>query len=331
MHEEKINLAANQTAALKDAFAGRDIRHIMLAGCGGSLATLYPAKYIMERESGKLDTAIYSSNEFFHDPPARLGEQTLVILNSQSGATPETVSAARLAREKGALTAAFTTNPDSELAGVADHTILYFDNPQDPYPALLTIFPTVYNAVFSLLDAAQGDSRAADMRTATAALQQILDAASAQYASRARQFGETYRDEKIIYTVGAGLDSAIAYVATNCLFMESIWIHSSPLHAGEFFHGAFEAVGKDTPVLAFLGLGRTRPVEERAVRFLQRITEKLTVLDAMSLDLSAIPAWTRPYIAPLALNKLAANCCDALSYALGHPISSRRYMGVEKY
>lgn len=74
--------------------------------------------------------------------------------------------------------------------------------------------------------------------------------------------------------------------------MESVWKHSSPVHAGEFFHGACEVFGRETAVVAFLGLGKYRPVEERAVKFLQRITDKLTVLDAAALDLDALPAWT---------------------------------------
>ena len=118
---------------------------------------------------------------------------------------------------------------------------------------------------------------------------------------------------------------------TNCLVMESLWKHSSPLHAGEFFHGAFEAVDDTAAVFALLGLGKTRALEERAVKFLQRKTGKLTVLDAAALDLEAYPGWLRAPVSALVLNRLAALYCDEMSYAMGHPISSRRYMGVEKY
>ena len=66
-------------------------------------------------------------------------------------------------------------------------------------------------------------------------------------------------------------------------------------------------------------------------RFLQRKTGKLTVLDAAALDLEAYPGWLRAPVSALVLNRLAALYCDEMSYAMGHPISSRRYMGVEKY
>ena len=77
----------------------------------GSLATLYPVKYILERETDAVTVSAVNAAEFYNDPPRRLGEHALVILNSQSGTTAETVAAARLARERGALTAAFTTAP----------------------------------------------------------------------------------------------------------------------------------------------------------------------------------------------------------------------------
>ena len=331
MHEEKVALVRSQIAALKKAVASREIENIYLVACGGSLATLYPAKYILERETDKVSTDSYTANEFFNDPPRRLGEKCLVILNSQSGGTAETVNAARLARERGALTAGFTTVPGSALEQAIDYPIYYYDNPADPYPMILSIFPDVYQTIYAVLDALDGTDRLADMELAMDNLETVCKKAIADLAPNAREFAVKNRTEPIIYTVAAGIDSCIAYILTNCSFMESIWIHSSPIHAGEFFHGAFEAIGKETSVFAFLGLGKTRPVEERAVKFLQRITDKLTVLDAQWLDLSLIPEGLREGVAPLVLNALASEYCLQMSYLLGHPMSSRRYMGVEKY
>ena len=169
------------------------------------------------------------------------------------------------------------------------------------------------------------------MNAAMLRLQDTFDEACAAYRPAARAFGAKYAGEPILYSIAAGLDACVGYVLTNCLVMESLWKHSSPLHAGEFFHGAFEAVDDTAAVFALLGLGKTRALEERAVKFLQRKTGKLTVLDAAALDLEAYPGWLRAPVSALVLNRLAALYCDEMSYAMGHPISSRRYMGVEKY
>ena len=141
MHEEKVALTKTQIAALRRAAETRSIQDIFVVACGGSLATLYPILYILDRETNAVHVSSVNAAEFFHNPPHRLGDHSLVILNSQSGTTPETVSAARLAHERGALTAAFTTVPGSAIETVVDFPIYYYDDPINPYPLLLSIFP----------------------------------------------------------------------------------------------------------------------------------------------------------------------------------------------
>lgn len=331
MHEEKVALVRSQISAVQAAAAKRNLRHIYVTACGGSLATLFPLKYILERETEGVPVSAVNAAEFCADPPRRLGPDSLVILNSQSGSTPETVAAAKLARERGALTAAFTTVPCSPMEQAVDLPIYYYDDPVNPYPLLLSIFPEVYQLTWALLDLLEGSHRLPAMETAMENLETVCKRAVAEFAPQAREFAQLHRTEPVIYTVSAGLDRCIAYILTNCSFMESVWRHSSPLHAGELFHGACEAIGKETPVVAFLGLGRWRSVEERAVKFLQRITDKLTVLDAAALDLTGIPEDLQPDVAPLVLHALASEYCLRLSFLTGHPMSSRRYMGVMKY
>jgi fructoselysine 6-phosphate deglycase len=212
-----------------------------------------------------------------------------------------------------------------------EHIIYYYDNPADPYPMILSIYPEVFMTVFAVLDALEGSSKLADIEDAMQKLEPACICARNKFAGAAREFAQRHRNESLIYTVAAGLDCSVSYILTTCLIMESLWIDSSFLHAGEFFHGPFEAVDRETPVFAFLGLGKTRPLEERAVLFLQRHTDKLTVLDAKSFDLDNMAPWTREWAAPLVLNALAAYYCNELAFLKGHPISSRRYMGVEKY
>lgn len=330
MFEYEKNHVNNQIDTVRKEFAQRNIDSIYLVACGGSLATLYPIKYIIERETEKIFTACHSANEFYFDPPKRL-TNSLVILNSQSGSTSETVNAARIAREQGALCVAFTTKPNSEIEKNVDRVIYYYDNPANPYPLLLSIFPEVYQLTFALLDEIEKTNRLPDMRIAMENLESVCQDSVARFKPQALSFAEKHLNEPLIYTVSAGLDSCIAYILTNCSFMESIWRDSSPIHAGELLHGACEAIEEDTPVFAFLGLGKYRPVEERAVKFLQRITKKLTVLDASALNLSPLPEWTRVYVAPLVLHSIASDYCQQLANLMGHPMSSRRYMGTMKY
>ena len=242
MHEEKIALVRRQIEALAAAVASRNIRHVWVVACGGSLATLDPFRYILTAETDKVSAAAVNAAEFAAELPKGLGEDCLVVLNSQSGTTAETVRAAQLAKERGALTAAYTTAPESPLEQAVDFPIYYYDDPVNPYPLLLSIFPEVYQTVFALLDVWEGTKRLPIMETAMENLEEVCGRATASFKPEALEFAANHRTEPIIYTVSAGLDRCIAYILTNCSFMESVWRHSSPLHAGELFHGACDHV-----------------------------------------------------------------------------------------
>ena len=101
MHEEKIALVRQQIAAVRAAAEKREIRDIYVAACGGSLATLCPIQYVLERETDAVSVSAVNAAEFYRDPPRRVGEHALVILNSQSGTTAETVAASVLSLRNG--------------------------------------------------------------------------------------------------------------------------------------------------------------------------------------------------------------------------------------
>jgi len=331
MYQNEYALLEKQLGAIKAAFSEKRITSIYFVACGGSLATIAPGKYLVDRLACNVKTGLYTAGEFYADPPVDISSETLIILNSQSGNTQETCDAAGIAKEKGALLLAFTTNSDSRITALADYTVLYYDTILYPYPLALSIFPCVWRTIFTIIDVLEQKTYSKDVFHAMEHLEEICDAAYTEHKQEAKKFASMMRNEKNIYTIGAGIDHYISYILSNCLFMESLWLNSSAVHAGEFFHGAFEAFDNRTAVFVFLGLGNTRSLEQRAVIFLQRKTEKLTVLDAKRLSLDPVAFWLRPYVAPLVLNFLAAKYCDELSYAKGHPISSRRYMGIEKY
>ena len=75
------------------AIKNRTPRNIFFVACGGSLAYMYNQQYAFDVETG-IPTAVVSSNEFIHRGYKGLGKDSLVVLCSHSGNTPETVAAA---------------------------------------------------------------------------------------------------------------------------------------------------------------------------------------------------------------------------------------------
>lgn len=318
-----------QVQNVLDALKGRTINHVYFVACGGSSAIMYPNKYIMDREAVNLTSDVYSSNEFIHRNPRKLGENSLVVLCSMSGTTPETVKAATFAREKGALTVGFTNEPTSPLAQESEFVVKYYWG--DESIAYNTNLGLLYQLTAGVLNVVEGNDKFDKMINSLHNLQAVFEKAGQQYASQAAQFGQQYKDEKVIYTMASGANYGIAYSYAICILMEMQWIHSNAVHAGEYFHGPFEIIDKDVPFIILLGLDETRPLDERALDFSKKYGEKLVVLDAKDLDLTGIDEELKGYIAPLVLNYVLRRYAEQLAEARNHPLSKRRYMWKVEY
>jgi len=318
-----------QVQKVLEVFKNREIEKVFFVACGGSSALMYASKYVLDREATKLDSDLYSSNEFIHRNPGKLNDKSLVILCSHFGKTPETVEAARFAQEKGAMTVALTFEPDSPLAETAEHIIVYQEGKEKSF--LHDPHGIMYELVFGLLQIKEGNEKYDAMLQALKNLRPILEKAKEQNLPRAKEFAESYKNESIIYTMGSGANYGIAYWFAICILMEMQWIHSHAIHAGEYFHGPFEILDKDVPIIQLLGLDETRPLEERSLDFSQKYGERIVVLDAKDLDLSGVEENIKGYIAPLVLQKVLRVYAEELASARNHPLSTRRYMWKVAY
>ncbi|MFL6558347.1 MAG: SIS domain-containing protein [Bacillus sp. (in: firmicutes)] len=318
-----------QVQNVLDALKGRNINHVYFVACGGSSAVMYPNKYIMDREAINLTSDVYSSNEFIYRNPRKLGENSLVVLCSMSGTTPETVKAATFAREKGALTVGYTNEPTSPLAQESEFVVKYEWGTDSI--AFNTNLGLLYQLTAGVLNVVEGNDKFDKMINSLSNLQAVFEKAGQQYESQAQQFGQQYKDEKVIYTMASGANYGIAYSYAICILMEMQWIHSNAIHSGEYFHGPFEIIDKDVPFIILLGLDETRPLDERALDFSKKYGEKLVVLDAKDFDFTGIDEELKGYIAPLVLNFVLRRYAEQLAEARNHPLSKRRYMWKVEY
>jgi fructoselysine 6-phosphate deglycase len=318
-----------QVQNVLEALKGRTINHVYFVACGGSSAIMYPNKYILDREAKNLTSDVYSSNEFIHRNPRKLGENSLVVLCSMSGTTPETVAAATFARQKGALTVGYTNQPTSPLAIESEFVVKYEWGTESV--AFNTNLGLLYQLTFGVLNVLEGNDKFDKVINSLTNLQAVFEKSDVQYKEKSIQFGQEYKDEKVIYTMASGANYGIAYSYAICILMEMQWIHSNAVHAGEYFHGPFEIIDKDVPFIILLGLDETRPLDERALDFSKKYGEKLVVLDAKDLDLTGVDEELKGYIAPLVLNNVLRRYAEQLAEARNHPLSKRRYMWKVEY
>ncbi|MGM7719515.1 SIS domain-containing protein [Metabacillus sp. Hm71] len=307
----------------------KNVENVFFVACGGSSALMYPSKYVIDREAKKMDAHLYSSNEFIYRNHSKLGNHSLVILCSHSGTTPETVEAAKFAKSKGALTVSLTNEIGSPLAQASD-VVLKYEWGQE-VNAFTTNYSVIYQLVFGVLKTVEDNPKFDLIEASLENLQTVYEKAASQSHDKAVQFGQAYKDEKIIYTMASGANYGVAYSFAICILMEMQWIHSHAIHAGEYFHGPFEIIDEETPFIILLGLDETRHLEERALEFSKRYGKKLVILDAKEFDFTGIQEGVEGYIAPLVLNFVLRKYADNLAEARNHPLSKRRYMWKVEY
>ncbi|MEI2396043.1 SIS domain-containing protein [Paenibacillus phytohabitans] len=323
-----LQTAQDQVNQILEAYKTRTINRVFLVACGGSSALMYPSKYFIDRESTSITAEVFNSNEFIYRNPATLGKDSLVILCSHKGKTPETTEAAKFAKSKGALTVSLMYVETAPLADESDYIVNYSWAPPgelDPHPEIAN-YAILYRLTMGLLYVKEGNKKYEKLLTSLPHLDGVMKFIKTSYTAPAKEFAAAYKDESVIYTMASGSNYGIAYSFAICILMEMQWINSHAIHAGEFFHGPFEILDKKMPFILLMGLDDTRPMEERALKFLNEHGEKFLVLDAKELDWTGVDEEMRGFLAPLALNFILRVYAVELAAARNHPLEDRRYM-----
>lgn len=324
-----MSMQAVVSAVLQSRQEVGGISKVIYVACGGSLAAFYPAKFLLEQESRQLRVGYYPANEFVHATPAALDQNTLVIGCSHGGNTPETVAALRLARERGAATVAFTWNEGSEISELGDQVIKYSYGPDVVYSQKKEALGL--RMAMELLQQTEGWPHYQAAMQSFDRYDRVVEQARQRCLPAAQAFALANRDEPVIHTVGSGASWGSAYMECICILMEMQWIHSSCIHAGEFFHGPLEITDQQTPFLLMMGDGSTRALDERVLAFLQKWGRKLHVIDVKDLGINVLDNAVVEYFSPLLLTAVVDVYNRQLADARQHPLSTRRYMWKVPY
>lgn len=324
MKQEHVTQLSNAIRAVESI----EVKNFYFVACGGSMAFLYPAQYFYDSEL-ELQSSIYTSNEFILRSPKALGKGSVVILCSHSGNTPETVKATEFARERGAVTIAFSNIVDSDLWKAAEFPI-HYDYGADAI-ASDGNSGMLYRLAFGILNIVSPSERYERIVSSVDSLQRLFEVNRENTAVEADEFGKRHKRDKLIYTMASGPNYGVAYSFTSCLLMEMLWINSNAIHSGEYFHGPFEITDFDVPFLLIKGLGETRVMDERAHAFVEKFSEKVVAVDAETFDMSDIDEDLKVYFAPLIAGVILRQYADGLAEHTGHPLSVRRYMWKMEY
>ena len=329
-----MHCIASITKTLGEALAaraagGRPIAEVFLVACGGSLVDLYPARFFLASESRRLRTDLYTSNEFVHAVPKVLGDQSIVIICSHGGETPESVEATRIAQAKGSLTVTLTHNESSKIAAFSDHNVVYEwgdESSVENNPMAITL-----SLCLEVLQQVEGYPYYNEFRSALQQIDAVVAAARGKLQERVVSFAERYQSEKMFYILSSGASYGHAYGFAICSLMEMQRLDASAIHSGEFFHGPFEVTDKQTNFIVLMNEGRTRPLDERVVTFLERYAERYEVVDARELGIGVLAESVVDYFNPVLFYSVLCDYRQALAEIRDHPLETRRYMGKVAY
>ena len=309
---------------------GKTFRRLFLVACGGSQALMMPSKIFADRVSKTLMPQHYNSNEFIALDPVTLNEDSVVILCSQEGKTPETVKAAAFAREKGASVITIAMVDDSLLEKAGGSLFVKYGY-YETCDAIDTSYGVMYLLVAGLIDNQEGTNHFGMMSESLIKVNPVIQKAKKDWEETLTAYGEKNKDAKVIYSLAAGTNYSQSYVLCNCYLMEMQWINAIPIHAGEFFHGPFEIIEKGSPVILLMGCDSCRFLEERALEFCRKYTDNLLVIDASMCDLSGIDENYAGYMTTLILNNLCRLFCKKIAITRNHSLDIRRYMHIVEY
>ncbi len=303
------------------------IDRIYLVGCGAPNRIMLGLQYWVEHFSPTLEVRRYFPAEFITQNPPSLDNRTLVLLGSKSGTTPETVEAANFLKDKPCITVAVTQTKDLPLAQAVQHPMLMGDA-GDAHNGMFIIMQAL---IGGLLEGKKQWSLQDKLMRSLENLPRVLAEATEAHEQRTIEEARLYHKDRYIYEIASGPMFSTAYVFGVCILMEMQWMHSYPIEAAEFFHGPFEIIDQNSPVVLMLGEDPSRPLMERAVRFCKKYTERLIIYDSKEMPMQGIDQEIRSIVAPYVLGNVLGRLAEHLAVWHNHPLSTRRYMWKTEY
>ena len=267
------------------------------------------ARYLIERRAGVLTSSLSPSIASIYDAtPDLTGMMALAI--SQSGRSPDLLTAAEQAREKGAFLVAMVNEEESPLAAIADATIPLAAGPERSVAASKSFIASLA-AILDLL-AAWTEDPAID--SALSGLPEQLERA---WTLNWTPAVNPLMNPGNLYVVGRGHGFAIAQEAALKL-KETCGLHAEAFSAAEVRHGPMALLRPRFPVLLFAQPDQTlEGVADLAAAADARGAAVISagLANAAGIRLPVIPA--DPLIAPILQIASFYRLANALALALG--------------
>lgn len=287
----------------------RGIRRIYIVACGSAYYVGCLGKYILEKTC-RIPVEPILASEFRYAQPV-LGDDTLVVIISQSGETADTLAALREANNLGARTLAIVNVVGSAISKAAHDVIYTWAGPEiavattKAYSTQLSVIYLLAMYIGDLL----GTLPEAEYKSMLKALQELPDLLSSvlttEYLDHIKHLaGELYQHHDVFF-IGRNLDSATCLEGSLKL-KEIAYVHSEAYAAGELKHGPISLIEQDTLVIAVAGvpelfektMSNVKEVKARGANVLGLTTEDLEGEIHKTVDRYLLVPKTHPLLQP---------------------------------
>jgi glucosamine--fructose-6-phosphate aminotransferase (isomerizing) len=237
-------LRANRdaVAALGENLRAHPPRAVVTLGRGSSDHAATYAKYLIETGAGVLTASGAPSISSVYEARQALAD-VLILAVSQSGRSPDLLSAVEAARNAGARVVALVNDADSPMAGLA-HVVLPLHAGPETSVAATKSYIAALSAVAQLTAAWTED------RDLSAALDRLPDQLAQAWTLDWGPAVQALTPAKSLFVLGRGPGFAAAQEAALKL-KETCGLHAEAFSAAEVLHGPMALVEARFPVLIF--------------------------------------------------------------------------------
>ncbi len=230
----------------------REIKRIVIIGCGTASYAGIIGKYAFERLAG-IPTELDVSSEFRYRDPV-LNSKTLVFALSQSGETLDTLMALREAKRKGAVVRGIVNVIGSTIARETGAGTYIHAGPELAVASTKAYTNTI--AVLLLYALEFGRLNNTNIIAGQKIIQALLEIPEKMNlvlkdSDKIKTLAEKYKNYKNFLYLGRGINFPVALEGSHKL-KEVSYIHSEAYPAGEMKHGANALLSPDFPVFAIM-------------------------------------------------------------------------------
>jgi glutamine---fructose-6-phosphate transaminase (isomerizing) len=336
-----LSAARGPAADLAAAIGSQGLGHVVIAARGTSDNAARYAQYLLGAANGLVVALATPSLFTIYRRPPRLAD-SLVLGISQSGRSPDIVAVLAEGQHQGALTAAITNDPNSDLAAASHHVLELQAGEERSVAATKTY--TAELAAIALLSVCLGEvgperhSPQSDS-LGRSAREEALDQVPQQVAQaldvedHVARIAPRYRYMQSCVTVGRGYNYATAYELALKL-KELTYTVVEPYSSADFLHGPLAMVQPGFPLIVIAPSGQMLP---QLVEFIEQVQERGAEVVVISDDDRAlaggrvalrlpagVPEWLSPLTAIVPGQLLALHLAHARDFDPDRPRALRK-------